>query len=410
MHMPPEAASSNILEPRDAASIVWQRLNPGQWPLRLEVLPDGTALVGGAVRDALLDRLPSCPDLDLVVTGKALALTQQLAASLGGTAVVLDERRDIGRLVLRGWTIDIARQEGQSLLEDLRRRDYRLNAMALPLHPGGELVDPTGGLRDLREGRLVAVSEDNLKDDPLRLLRGLRLMAEMRLALDPQTQIWIRCHRNLLGQSAPERILAELERLVRAPHADGVLPLLEELELLTTWSDPAGQQRPIPGINESEGMTPDERDRALPLSRLMHMLGDLGLEQLRASRQLRQRCRTLRRWVRDLPADPETLDETSRYRLHCELEQDLPALILHLSSSQRMTWMQRWRDPDDPLFHPVAAVDGLTLQRELGIKPGPAVGLLLQHLKRERAFLRIGNRASSLKEAQRWCESHSDLL
>ena len=84
MHMPPEAASTSILEPRAAASIVWQRLNPGQWPLRLEALPDGTSLVGGAVRDALLDRLPRCPDLDLVVTGKALALTQQLAASLGG--------------------------------------------------------------------------------------------------------------------------------------------------------------------------------------------------------------------------------------------------------------------------------------------------------------------------------------
>ena len=410
MHMPPEAASSNILEPSDAASIVWQRLNPGHWPFGLEVLPDDTVLVGGAVRDALLDRLPSRPDLDLVVTEKALALTRQLAASLDGTAVVLDERRDIGRLVLRGWTIDIARLEGRSLLEDLQRRDYRINAMALPLQPGSALVDPTGGLKDLREGRLVAIRENNLKDDPLRLLRGLRLMAEIPLRLDPQTRTWIRCHRNLLGQSAPERILAELQRLVRGAHADAVLPLLENLELLGRWADTADRLRPMPGLTESAGMTPDERDLALPLSRLMHLLGDGGLEQLRASRQLRQRCRTLRRWVRDLPDDPETLDETNRYRLHCELEADLPALILHLPSIQRQTWIQRWREPNDPLFHPAAAVDGVTLQRELGIKPGPAVGRLLEHLKQERAFQRVGSRAASLQEAQRWFARHSDLL
>ena len=89
MHMPPEAALTDILDPSDAASTVWQRLNPGQWPLPLEALPDGTALVGGAVRDALLDRLPSCPDLDLVVTDKALELTAQLATSLGGQTWML---------------------------------------------------------------------------------------------------------------------------------------------------------------------------------------------------------------------------------------------------------------------------------------------------------------------------------
>ena len=410
MHMPPEIVSSNILEPSDAASTVWQRLNPGQWPLPLDLLPDDTALVGGAVRDALLDRLPDCPDLDLVITGKALELTRQLAASLGGTAVVLDERRDIGRLVLGGWTIDIARQEGQSLLEDLQRRDYRLNAIALPLSPGNQLVDPTGGLRDLQEGRLVAVREDNLKDDPLRLLRGLRLMAEISLDLDPQTRDWIRRHRNLLSQSAPERILAELQRLVRGPHADGVLPLLVDLELLSPWAEQAGLDRPMPGILESAGMTPEERDRALPLSRLMHLLGELGLEQLRSSRRLQQRCGTLLRWVRALPDDPNTLRETDRYRLHCDLEEDLPALILHLPAELRGSWMQRWREPDDPLFHPAADVDGLTLQRELGIQPGPVVGRLLEHLKQERAFRRVSDRASSLKEAQRWCAQHSNLL
>ena len=156
-----------------------------------ERLPAGTALVGGAIRDALLDRLPERPDLDLVVPRDALALTRSLSRELGGSCVVLDEKRDIARLVLRGWTIDIARQEGTTLEDDLLRRDYRVNAIALPLEGDHDLVDPTGGIQDLEEGRLTAVSEGNLRDDPLRLLRGLRLMAEISLVLDPTTASWI---------------------------------------------------------------------------------------------------------------------------------------------------------------------------------------------------------------------------
>ena len=85
--------------------------------------------------------------------------------------------------MLNGWTIDIARREGSSLEDDLWRRDYRLNAIALPLNPARELVDPTGGLKDLAEGQLSAVREENLRADPLRLLRGPRLLAQIPLTL-----------------------------------------------------------------------------------------------------------------------------------------------------------------------------------------------------------------------------------
>ena len=83
-----------------------------EMPVKPEMFPTGTALVGGAVRDALLDRLGTCPDLDLVLPANVLKLTRRLAAELGGTCVVLDEERDMARLVLKGWTIDLARQLG----------------------------------------------------------------------------------------------------------------------------------------------------------------------------------------------------------------------------------------------------------------------------------------------------------
>ena len=171
-----------------------ERLAPAQWPLPLARLPEGTALVGGAVRDGLLDRLQEQPDLDLVVPSDAIALTKALAQELHGTCVVLDAERSIARLVLGGWTVDIARQDGDRIEDDLWRRDYRLNAIAVSLQPWGKLWDPTGGLSDLQQGCLTAVSEANLIDDPLRLLRGLRLMAEIPLTISSQTMAWIERH------------------------------------------------------------------------------------------------------------------------------------------------------------------------------------------------------------------------
>ena len=123
-----------------AATQLWQRLNAPAWPLPLSALPPGSALVGGAVRDALLGRLAPQPDIDVVVPGGAIPLCRSLARRLGGSAVVLDQERDIARLVLQGWCFDLAAQEGACLSIDLQRRDYSINAMALPLAPGTPLA------------------------------------------------------------------------------------------------------------------------------------------------------------------------------------------------------------------------------------------------------------------------------
>ncbi|MFN9989922.1 MAG: CCA tRNA nucleotidyltransferase, partial [Cyanobacteriota bacterium] len=196
---------------------LWKRLAPASWPLPLSALPSGTALVGGAVRDGLLGRLGEKPDLDLVVPGDGVALARQLAQELGGTAVELDRERAIGRLVLKGWTVDLARQEGSSLTADLSRRDYTVNAMALRLPIGPEalaLVDPLHGLDDLQQRELRAIAEANLLDDPLRLLRGIRLAVELGFSLSEQTWEWIMRHRARLASVAGERVWAELRRLV----------------------------------------------------------------------------------------------------------------------------------------------------------------------------------------------------
>ena len=396
MHMPSTPPAIAILE----------RLAPQRWPLPLDLLPKAAVLVGGAVRDALLDRLKPQPDLDLVVPSGALALTRTLANRLGGSCVVLDQERDMARLVLRGWTVDIARQDGASLEADLQRRDYRINAIALPLNGPAQLIDPTGGLADLQQGWLTAVRESNLTDDPLRLLRGLRLMAEIPLSLDPMTAGWMRRHRQQLTQAAPERILAELQKLVAGPLADQAIEQLCQLELIQPWA----ADQPLPTSVDTIQMTTDEQEQALPLARLTALISDQGLEQLKGSRALRQRCRRLRQWQQRLPDDLETLPEAERVQLHLDLDRDLAALILQLEPAHQSCWLRRWRDPEDPLFHPASPVDGTTLQRELKLTPGPQLGVLLMHLRQERAFGRLHGRDDALQEAHRWTNRNRDAL
>ena len=394
------------MDPERLPGLLWHRLEPDRWPLKPSQLPEGAVLVGGAVRDGLLNRLPPCPDLDLVIPGAVLSTVQRLAKDHGGVCVVLDEQRDMARLVLRGWTIDFARFEGDDLREDLFRRDFKLNAIALTLSDPQQLIDPTGGIQDLQNGLICAIRESNLRDDPLRLLRALRLMAELEMRIDADTLAMLEANSPLLTHSAPERIQAELLRLVAAPAADEAIALLQALALLNPWR-PRDLEHSHSTLGRpliaNSSMTLEEQTLALPLARLTGLLSDPGLKSLRFSRRQIQRCSRLRYWQERIGAgDSITLDETERLRLHQDLEADLPALVLCWPKQRRDEWMQRWRDPKDPLFHPCSPLDGDTLQKALSLQPGPKLGALIQHLTTAHAYGRVSTREQVLDEARRW--------
>tara|TARA_B100000073_G_scaffold15809_2_gene12874 strand:- start:8623 stop:9846 length:1224 start_codon:yes stop_codon:yes gene_type:complete len=407
MHMPPDAASNDILKRESATVLLWARLAPERWPLPLNKLPQGTALVGGAVRDGLLNRLSATPDLDLVVPQNALGLTRRLAQELNGTCVVLDADRDMARLVLGEWTVDLSRREGADLNADLQRRDYTVNAIALPLHPRGIVVDPSGGLEDLQRMTLRAIQEQNLIDDPLRLLRGLRFMAEQNLSLDPEAATWIHRHRHRLPEVAPERILSELQRLVCGAWAAAVIPELQRLDLLAPWqsSDPIPWDLPDTGADAD--FSQEERQLAWPLLRLTHLVSEEGLKQLRSSRRLAHRTRQLRHWLR---CWREQINEAERLQLQSDLEEDLPAFILTLPQTDRITWLRRWRDPEDKLFHPRTPLNGRMLQEQLGLVPGPSLGVLIDHLRLEYAFGRIVDQDDALQSARHWLTKNRSML
>ena len=427
MHIPAEprqtpilaatAASVEQAAPGELEALLWRALAAEHWPLPREGLPPGTALVGGAVRDALLGRLRARPDLDLVVSHGAIRLARDLARQQGGTCVVLDAERDMARLVLGGWTIDLARQQGPDLSADLQRRDYSANALALPLQAGGRLLDPTGGLDDLRRGQLVAVSEANLLDDPLRLLRGVRLAWELGLELDPTSLGWIGCHAERLGEVAGERVLAELERLAASSEGHQGLAQALSLGLLQRWGTDPAAGVPLADLGQAaaaeRGLGRADTLRLLPLARLATLLPGAAVRQLRGSRRLEHSCSRLRRWwaeLQDGSAGLDGLGEASRLQLQQELEGELPALLLRLPLPGAREAVLHWHDPDHPLFHPRPPLNGEDLGKALGLAAGPQLGALLHHLCLERAFGRIppagaGQRDQALLSARRWLDS-----
>jgi poly(A) polymerase len=190
-------------------------------------------LVGGAVRDRLLGR-PGA-DLDVVLDGDpgegARAIAQ--AAKSAGTPAAcfaLSEEFGAWRVVSRegAWQVDVEAMRGSTLEGDLRLRDFTVNAIAEPL-AGGEPLDPLGGLGDLHAGRLRMAGLDAFKDDPLRVLRLVRVAVELGLEPEPEAIVAARVQAPRLKQISPERVFLELQRIVASAQALRGLELMSEL-------------------------------------------------------------------------------------------------------------------------------------------------------------------------------------
>jgi len=192
-------------------------------------------VVGGTVRDALRHR--SVHDIDLAAPGDTLTLARRIADALGGTFYPLDAARGTGRVILQGTAeqriiIDIAAYRGNSLEDDLRARDFTINALAVPLHAPRHLIDPTGGLQDLKNKRLRACGPTAFVDDPVRILRGARLATELGFRIVPDTLALMRQAVPLLEDVSPERLRDELFRMLSSNHPTAALKALDALGAL----------------------------------------------------------------------------------------------------------------------------------------------------------------------------------
>ena len=195
-------------------------------------------LVGGLVRDLLLGR--DTADIDIAVAPDALEIAPKLATALGGKYVLLDKINRVGRVILvneaNRWELDFSTFR-DTIEQDLAQRDFTIDAMAIDLNQLGkgyadlQLIDPFNGLDDIHQGVIRTVSETAFQSDAARLLRAVRLAAELGFSIDVQTESLIRRHSHLLSKVAGERVREELLRLLAVPQAGQFLASLAELGL-----------------------------------------------------------------------------------------------------------------------------------------------------------------------------------
>ena len=321
-------------------------------------------VVGGAVRDELLGR--EIIDLDIACREPQMA-ARAYAKRSGGAPFPLSERHGAWRVALEeGRTVDFTPLPG-AIENDLATRDFTINAIAEQL-AGGELVEPFDGRADLGAKLIRAVAPSVFTDDPLRLMRAVRLEDELGFRLEPATEALVREHADLVTQPARERTLAELVRL----SVDGY-----------RRADELGFLAPLEG--SSAGLDRPQVDR--PAFRLVAVFGE-SLRRFPVSNETKRYVRAL---LRATPPDDASPRSIHRFRRSTE-PWALDALVfVGAPELEDEVKAARENEPSEPLLR----------GDELGLPPGPEIGRLLELIAEERAAGTISTREEALEVVRR---------
>lgn len=192
-------------------------------------------LAGGAVRDLLTSRLSH--DFDFALPSNGISLARKVANALGADFMPLDVERDTGRVVLTqedGMRIflDFATYRGANLEEDLRARDFTINAMAYNLRDN-TIIDPMEGASDIRAKVIRACSPTSLSDDPVRILRAVRQAAAFGFRIEKNTRELMKQAAGEVGRVSAERLRDEIFKMLNGPKADASIRALEMLGVLS---------------------------------------------------------------------------------------------------------------------------------------------------------------------------------
>ncbi len=430
-------------------------------------------LVGGSVRDALLGR-PN-DDLDFATSAHP---DETLAILAGWAETTWETGREFGTIgaAKHGLRLEITtyRSEaydgvsrnplvmyGTSLLDDLRRRDFSINAMAVSL-PGRTFTDPFGGLRDLRERviRTPAAPEDSFGDDPLRMLRAARFAARLRFAVTPQVRTAMTAMAGDLARVTAERIREEFTKLLCA--ADPITGLellvdtglaevfLPELPGLRLTIDEHAQHKDVyehtlTVVRNAISMEDDGPDFVLRMAALMHDVGKPATKAVGSDRRVsfhhhevvgarltRQRMKAMR-YPKDVTSQVTELvllhlrfygygqgewtdSAVRRYvtdagdllpRLHkltrsdCTTRNRRKAAQLAADYDALETRIARIAEQED-LARVRPDLDGNAIMHLLGVPPGPLVGAAWRHLKELRLDCGPLDHDAAVAELLRW--------
>lgn len=367
-------------------------------------------LVGGSVRDFLLDRIPG--DFDLASNAPVEAVlslfggTEYLGQKFGVVTVREGNvEADVAAMRIDGIYSDLRRpdqvQYTTQIEEDLARRDFTINGMAY--HPVRGLIDPFDGRRDLADKRIRAIGnpDKRFSEDPLRILRGLRFSGQLDFVLEQETQDAMRRNANLLERLSPERTKQEFMKLLASDHASSGLRQSEEAGVLSRLVGGLSTAHSHTGLNSFvdllERLDVTETDPILRFSLLL--LCAPQEEAYRAIERLSFDAVTQKRLdaALNLVNSYETI--SNAYGLKRFLFQwgdELADFLERLASARRMTHMvavssleqlaetrmalrARIRQNQEPIRFSDLAIRGEELlQAELG--EGPEIGRLLGDL------------------------------
>lgn len=189
-------------------------------------------LVGGALRDELLHR--PVHDLDFVVAGEAIKVSRQVADRMGAAFFPMDAEHDVGRCILTQsdgsrLVLDFTAMRGPDLESDLRLRDFTINAMAVDLRSPETLIDPLHGGQDLHDQCVRACSPSTFLDDPLRILRGIRLAIAFQLKFETGTLQYLKAAIPGLSSVSPERLRDEIFRILEGKQPGTAMRMMDIL-------------------------------------------------------------------------------------------------------------------------------------------------------------------------------------
>ena len=432
-------------------------------------------LVGGVVRDALLDRLGQKPDIDLTTDARPADIKRLVG---GAVDAMWDQGERFGTIGVEkdGRTIEITTHRAEAYVpesrkpevafadaveEDLSRRDFTINAMALRL-PDLELIDPHGGTADLHDRRLRTPlsPEESFSDDPLRMLRAARFIADLSMVPDPQLVAAVGELRDRLEIVSAERIRDELDKLltveqpgeglrflVRTGLADHFLP---ELAGLALQQDPVHRHKDVLEHTFAVVEKTDPEHRIVRLAALFH---DVGKPKTRSfgpggvsfhhhevvgARMTRDRMRALRyskddvaavtrlvelhlrfhgyrdgdggwtdsavrRYVRDAGPLLKELNELTR--CDCTTRNIAKAKGLARRMDELEARIERLEEEEQVrALRP--DIDGQRVMAHLGIPPGPVVGRALAFLLELRLEEGPLGEEEALRRLDRWWAEH----
>jgi len=411
--------------------------------LELNELSVPAYLVGGWVRDRLVNSTSSnypeqiCKplDLDFVLPSQAVETARAIAKHHQAGFVLLDAERQIARVVFKDGTADFAQQMGNTIEEDLGRRDFTMNAIALDctklttptfskIDDLPELIDPFLGQEDIQSQQVRMISCKNLQADPLRILRAYRQVAQLGFELEPSTHRCLMEFSPLLKNIAAERVRTELSYLL-ALGIDGTKWLTRAAHdgILTSWIAPKNLMMARFGLvdqaiaqvvnqwQELEGYFDDILiiDRSVTvivklaaLSASATALTPLGFSRVE-QRWIVTILRHLPQFMTYLAKNKGT--RTEQYQLFEATKEVFPALcVVAIASGQSIIniipWLNRWLDPTDPIAHLNPILNGDDLKIELGLSAGAKIGDILNRLKLAQVEQIIIDRNSAIAYAQ----------